>query len=134
MRFEQLMYLTLFIGVFDSILLWNRLVSDARAAAIDGAWSILFIQVFVLAMMVLLIWLVARRRKNWVRWLMLVLFVVGVPFSLPTLFRTLLMNPFVGTMGCLQWAFQIVALYLIFTGDAREWFENGPVGQTNPAN
>jgi hypothetical protein len=60
------------------MLLWNRLL-DARGTGF--LFVVLFIQVFVLAVYGMLIWLVARRRQDWARW-MLVLCVVGVPFPL----------------------------------------------------
>src|SRR6266851_10248280 len=78
-RFEQLMYLSLGIGVIQSLLRWNRLV--AQASAMGGAKFVLFGQIVTFALLVLLIWLIARRRKNWARWLMLVMFVSGLPFS-----------------------------------------------------
>jgi preprotein translocase subunit SecY len=64
-RFEQLWYLSLGIGVIQSMPQWNRLRADARA--VGGAAFVLFIQISVFAMTVFVIWLIARRRKNWAR-------------------------------------------------------------------
>jgi hypothetical protein len=95
---------------------------------------VLFVQTVVFAVGVLFIWLVARRRKNWARWIWLVVFIISFPFALPELSRLLRSGPVVATLVCVQNFAQIVALYLIFTGNARQWFANDPVGQISPAN
>ena len=123
-RFEQLMYLSLGIGAVQSILQWGSLVDSAHAAG-RGIGFILFIQAFVFAMEVLFIWLIARRRKNWARWVWLIIFILGIPFAPPVLGRILRSSgPVVATLMCAQNLAQIVALYLVFTGSAREWFKS----------
>ncbi|MGD0672821.1 MAG: hypothetical protein ABSB13_12130 [Candidatus Binatus sp.] len=131
-RFEQLMYISLGIGVIQSILHWNRSVSNARVAGLGGAGFVLFIQFFVLAIIVLFIWLIARRRKNWARWVWLSLFILGLPFAFPELSRLLRSGLIVATLVCAQNLAQIVALYLIFTGNAREWFARNSAVQPRP--
>ena len=74
-RFEQLMYLSIAIGVVNTALDWDRLV--AMVHGVGGAVFILFIDGFVFGVMILLIWLVARRAKNWARWVQLGLFLSG---------------------------------------------------------
>jgi hypothetical protein len=125
------MYLTLGIGVIQSMLEWNRLV--ANAAAVGGAGVVLFIQVFAFAVMVLLIWLVARRRKNWARWLMLAMFLAGTPSAVRITVQTFQIIPISAILYCVQWALEIVAFWLIFTGNAREWFRPSESIPPNPA-
>jgi chromate transport protein ChrA len=93
---------------------------------------VLFIQFFVLAIIVLFIWLIARRRKNWARWVWLSLFILGLPFAFPELSRLLRSGLIVATLVCAQNLAQIVALYLIFTGNAREWFARNSAVQPRP--
>jgi uncharacterized SAM-binding protein YcdF (DUF218 family) len=74
--------------------------------------------------MVLFIWLVARRHKNWARWLLLILFVLGLPFYFRVLGQMLRLNPTAGSLSVVQVLAQTVAQFLIFTGNARDWFHD----------
>jgi hypothetical protein len=121
--FEQLWYLSLGIGVIQSILQWHVAVALAHAAG-RGIGFILFIQVFVFAMSVWFVWLIARRRKNWARWIWLSICGLGMLGVPPVLSRLLHSNPLVAVLPCVQALAQIVALHLIFTGDARAWFKS----------
>jgi hypothetical protein len=106
------MYLSLGIGAVQSILQWGRLVDSAHAAG-RGFSFILFIQAFVFAMEILFIWLIARRRKNWARWVWLIIFILGIPFALPVLGRIVRSSgPVVTTLMCAQNLAQIVALFI----------------------
>jgi hypothetical protein len=121
-RFELLMYLSLGIGVIVSTLQWSQTV--AMSAPLGGAGFAIFVQAFVLAFMVLFIWLVARRHKNWARWLLLILFVLGLPFYFRVLGQMLRLNPTAGNLSVVQVLAQTVAQFLIFTGNARDWFHD----------
>jgi hypothetical protein len=123
-RFEQLMYASLLIGLFNSALTWNQNV--ARASKIGGAYFVLYIQVFVLAFIVLFIWLVARRRKNWARWVLLVLFVLGMPGTVRVVRHWLSIEPVAGVLNLVQILAQVIALVYVFTGNARDWFKGTP--------
>jgi hypothetical protein len=100
-RFEQLMYLALGAGVVQSMLQWSSLVNTAHAAG-RGIGFVLQIQMFVFAFSVLFIWLIARRRKNWARWVWLVFFILGIPLALPTLGRVLRSGPIAATLMSAQ--------------------------------
>jgi hypothetical protein len=121
--FEQLWYLSLGIGVVQSIMQWQRLVDLAHAVGRGGRY-ILLLQAIGFAVQVFFIWLIARRRKNWARWVWLILFVIGLPFSLPMLNRLLHGSPIGLILASAQILDQAVALYLVFTGNAREWFKS----------
>jgi hypothetical protein len=80
--------------------------------------------IFAAGMLVLvfcLIWLAARRRKGWPRWVLAVL----LALSLPQLAQAFAVRGFglgvvVDTVSALLAAW---GLYLSFTGDARDWFD-----------
>ena len=115
------MYLSIAIGVVNAALYWDRLV--AMAHRVGGAVFILYIDGFVFGFLILIIWLVARRAKNWARWVQLGLFIVGTPsFIREVVERNLRDRPVIGTLGVVQFAVQIATLFLIFTGNARDWF------------
>ena len=109
------MYLSLGIGVLQGALEWSRIGS--HPARVTFALS----ETFNLVVFGLLIWLIARRRKGWVCWLMIAMFILGLPFSIPALWRSL-QRPITGILSCSAWSAQIVALYLVLTGNSREWF------------
>lgn len=116
-RFEQLAYLSLGIGIVVAALQYPSLSGQA------GAGFTLFVQAFVLGFLFLLVWLIARRRKNWARWVLLILFLVGIPAYIPILSDMLLVSSLSGILSIVQLFTQGVALYLIFTGDAASWFK-----------
>jgi hypothetical protein len=123
-RFEQLMYLSLGIGVIQSLLRWNQ--SVAQASAIGGAKFVFFGLIVTFAILVLIIWLIARRRRNWARWVMLVMFILGLPFSVRMLSRMLPAEPLSVALSSVQVLAQAIAFFLIFTGNARDWFKRVP--------
>lgn len=120
-RFELLMYVSLVIGAVNSALQFQALTAQASPAFILG------IQGFVFALFILLIWLIARKRQNWARWTFLVLFVIGLPFSVPQLLATLQTSPVSAGLSVVQIVMQAYALFLIFTGNAKDWFRKTPV-------
>ena len=122
--FEQLWYLSLGIGVILTIVAWYRIVALTHGAAGFGIHLVLLIQAVVVAVAVLFIWLIARRRKNWARWVFLTLAILDVPFALRELRLVLYMHRITATLVCAQNAAQVTALYLVFTGNAREWFRS----------
>jgi len=121
------MYFTVVIEVISTIWQWDQLMAEAphfRGAVAMGT-------VTGILMDVLFIWLVARRRKSWVRWLMLPPVVFGIPYGLLTWSPVIPVSDAVLT--CLFWSAETVALFLIFTGNAREWFRLSEHLPANPA-
>jgi len=118
--FEKLMYLSLGIGAIVSLLQWNYNV--ARADPFGGPALVLFVQMGVVAFMVLFIWLIARRHKNWARWVFLITGISGLPFYIPTLGQLLRDSPVAAILSVAQLLAEAVAFLLVFTGNARAWF------------
>ena len=116
-RFEQLMYLSLGIGIVNSALQYQSISSQV------GVAFTLIIQAIVFGIMVLLIWLIARRRANWARWALLVLFLLGTVASIPILSGLLQTISLAGILSIAQLFIQGMALYLIFTGNVAAWFK-----------
>ena len=114
--FERLMYASIAIGLLET-----ALDPESISAAADTVGVRFFIAVVVggLAISVLLIWLVARKRKGWARLVILVMFVVGLPLSLLAILQK---NPLAGASEIVMGLMQMAALYFCFTGDAKDWF------------
>jgi len=75
----------------------------------------------ILAVMLLILWLIAFKRQNWARWLWIALFVLGTPGYI-AIFKDLLGISLAGAISLTQVALQLVALYFVFTGNAKPWF------------
>ena len=75
-RFEQLMYLSLGIAAFQWPFQWNQSVAKFHDLGV-GATFVLFVFTVAFAIRVLLIWLVARRRKDSARKLLMAMFVIS---------------------------------------------------------
>ncbi len=119
------MYLSLGISQIVLALQWNQRV----ALAYRGVGFVLFAQTFLIAFMVLFIWLIARRHKNWARWLWFVLYIAGFPRWVKNFGQMLLFSPVAGILSFAAVLLQMVALVLIFTGNARAWFEQSDQSQ-----
>jgi hypothetical protein len=123
-RFEKLMYLSLGISLVSFILRWygNDLVLPAGTAFAANGLNLLF--------KVLFIWLSARRRRNYARWVLLLVFVL----STEKYVRDLL--PYWRSHGLdslslgltVQILLELVAFIFIFTGNARDWFKQPKLG------
>ena len=118
--FEWLMYGTLLLSTV--VAPFNDRFHASLAKFGPG---ILVAAAVVLALVILVIWGIARRRKNWLRWTWLVLFVVGLPNSVLTGWPELRSHPVNGGLFFVTLLMQVVPFYLIFTGDAVPWFRKG---------
>ncbi len=126
--FERLMYGSLLIGILNIILDGPRRLASPEVQAAGGAPFLYGVGFITLAVLVLLIWLIARRRKNWARWLFTVLFLIGLWPAYQNFIQLLEGNPPVAYLCVVQLLLQLAALYFVFTGDASSWFEkNKPV-------
>ena len=70
------------------------------------------------------IWLVARKRQNWARWISLfwiLLSILGLPSTVRDM-EGFLLNPVATILFYGAFAISIVSVMLLFRSDAREWF------------
>lgn len=71
-----------------------------------------------------LVWMVSRGR-NWARWTLLVLFVVGWLFLLTDFSRSITETPLAALADALIAAAEVWACYLLFSGAGAAWFARG---------
>ena len=121
--FERLMYLSLGISETSFILRWY-----AHDLALSAALAFSF-HALNLVFSVVCIWLAARRRTNWARWILLLVFIVSTYGYVP------LLVPYLRSHGAdalslglsAKILVQLVAFILIFTGmlaigsNSRSW-------------
>ncbi len=110
------MYFSLGLGLIDVPLEWNRFVADSQGSASAAAFGISLSY----AIVVLLIWQAARKRRNWARWALLTIGVLGIVPELQHFSG----GPLAGFCSLASFLTAAVGLYFVFTGNARGWFES----------
>lgn len=112
--FEALYLLTILISFVQAALGWRQ------ATAIASPALVVTVQVITIVILLTLVLLISRRRQNWARWVLVVLFVIG----LPALARIVMSGQLPGSLWItiVQTVLQLVALAMLFTPPAQEWF------------
>ena len=85
-----------------------------------GITAVLF-QTIVLVILLINILLISRKRSNIAKWVLIVIFFLGLPMYVPLL-SILLSAGFVGVLSLLQLTVQLVGFYFLFTHQSRQWF------------
>ena len=85
-----------------------------------GITAVLF-QTIVLVILLINILLISRKRSNIAKWVLIVMFFLGLPMYVPLL-SILLSAGFVGVLSLLQLTVQLVGFYFLFTHQSRQWF------------
>jgi FtsH-binding integral membrane protein len=112
-----LSYVTLGIGVLRSIMEASRLSQQEQVST----GFVMFIIFGVLAIIWFFIYMIGKG-KNWARITLLVLFILGIPFSVLPLLQSLAANPISGLLGITQIVIQIVVLVFLFQKQSSDWF------------
>jgi hypothetical protein len=86
-------------------------------------WLELPVAVLGLGIFVLIVWAIARRRQNWLRWSMFLIFLLDLPKSIPNNLRMASSDPLNAWLNLLAIVVMCVAYFFIFTGDAVPWFQ-----------
>lgn len=120
--FERLMYVSLCIGLISLSLSGPGQASSAEMEQIGGPIAFVAITVGMLGLFVLLIWLIARRGKDWARYVFMAMFVIGLVPTLQNIARLMDTDSTAAALSIGQTIIQAGALFLIFTGDAPPWF------------
>ena len=119
--FERLMYIDIAASLLIAIL--EHAERSTEEIAQLGMFYLIALPLLV-GLVVLLIWLIVQRRMNWARWALLLLVVAGDL----SLLHDLLAGEFarkafaIALLTAVTFVLEIAAFYLIFTGNARDWF------------
>jgi hypothetical protein len=114
LRFEALLYASLMLDAL-SVAFQDR---TPTAELIEQ--MILIVAAAVILLQVFFVWLAARRRKNWPRWVL----AAALLLSVITAFQVIGENglELYSSIGIVSCALTAAGLYFSFTGDARGWF------------
>jgi hypothetical protein len=114
LRFEVLLYLSLLVDALSAAFFGAGEDSAARA-------SVALFSAIVIAAYVGLVWLAARRQKNWARWTTFGFFVFTVILYIQS-FGELAFSA--GTLvDMLSLALSALGFYFAFTSEAQQWFK-----------
>jgi hypothetical protein len=126
--FERLIFGTLFLGVIQSYLSWDRSIAAAAAIGNNPVVFMATTLIGTFAIMATLTLLVSRRRSKVAMWISVLFFVLGLPLFFKVLSSGILFGS--GFISLLQTTGQLVAFSLLFTRSARLWM-NGEDGASS---
>jgi hypothetical protein len=121
LRFEVLLYLSLLIDSLSAALL-DRTPADMSDAA---EANVNLIAVVLVAFFLFLVWLAARHRKNWARWVLVTALGLSI-LSLLDSFGSGGMT-LATALDVLSTGLTAAGIYFSFTGDAKGWFNSQSV-------
>ncbi len=129
-KFERLYLGALVVGVVNAVLSWSSTqayMANDPALAASGLGSGFLISTIVIGFAIpLLLWyFIAKRGSNIAKWILVVLFGLGL-ISMVLSFSTMMaMNGTIGVIGALlTTALQAGAVYMLFQPDAAEWLKS----------
>ena len=100
----------------------KSIVDFARITSESSVALVLFIMIITFGLFFFFIWKISDGR-NWARIVFLVLFLLGVPLSIPVYLEEVRRNLFLGSLSFIQVILQLVAIYLMFTRNSNLWFK-----------
>src|SRR5687767_9508497 len=118
--FERLAILSILVGIALTVLTWDGDVAAARAQGM-GSGLLPIVQGVSLFLLLLLIFLISRKASVIAKWVLVVLFGVGVAMIAPQLLVALDQG-LIGLLQLSQLAVFAAAIYFLFTAEARDWF------------
>lgn len=132
----QMIIASIALGIVRFALTYEQTKAKVEAANIPGMAPWLFIiltLVFSFGFNLVLLFFLSRG-KNWARILFTILFVIGVPMSLPYLMEAFNVAPVSGVVGAFQLAMQLYGVILLFQPASNAWFKKpqAPIEPTAP--
>ena len=119
--FERLIYAAIAAGLAGLALLWRRAEEQPPA---EVTVVLIVFATAVVAGLVTLTRLAARRRKGWARYILCVLYVLSLPHYLRQTLIAFRAYPLEDMLAWAQVAMLGYACFLTFTGSARAWFRS----------
>ena len=120
-NFERVVLLMIVLGLADAVLNWGRLTAElGRQGVGEGVAGAVY--ALSVAISLLLLWLIARRRSNVARWIYVVLCVASFAVALPAIGALTRLPTSALLIEAAQWLLAILSIFLLFTPDAGAWF------------
>lgn len=116
--YERLAWTALVVSV--AVMVANRATLTKYYSQYPTSYPIMIVCSY--GMQLLWIWLIARRRKNWARWISLVVMVGGIPSAILDYDKLHWSNSAAESGYYVAYVMHLVSISLLFSRDAREWF------------
>lgn len=140
--FDRLYLLSIVVSLIGAAVTWNAtmakamsspaMVQNPEMAPIVTVGSIIGIGISV-AITLLLWWLIAYKANDVVKWVFVVLNVIGIAGAVFSLFAMNTEEAVAVYWKAAAWLFAIPALFFLFRPDANAWFASkGQVDQADP--
>jgi hypothetical protein len=111
----KMLYLVIGIGVIRTT------ITVIRHADVRSPYFLIFTKFLIYAFSLFLIYEVGKR-KNWARWLLVVMFVIIIPLNILPNFDAISHTPVYSLLGVLALGLYIVALVFLFHKNSSDWF------------
>ena len=125
--FEWTWLASILLGIIVAVLTYDEVARNSSPVSIG------IIQFIVLVFVTTLVLLISRRKNNFFRLTLLLIFPAGLYFYIPQLYNFFSMG-IVGILSSAQLTLQCVGLYFLFTSESRQWFHNPPSQSTRDSN
>ena len=118
--YERIAYTCVALGASTLLLTWSQTAYYLNKNPILYPLAI----IFVFAAQIFWIWLVARKRQNWARWVSAGALVVGVPELISQFDERYRLDHIATIAYYSTFLLLALAVAMLFRPDAMEWFQN----------
>jgi hypothetical protein len=125
-RFEALSLLSVALAALSAFLTWGGSIPGSEARAAGGSAAMAAAALGIVISLVL-IFFTSRKRSNVAKWILVVLVVVSVVMAVPRL-GEIAAAGLVRLPDAASIILQAVAIFFLFTAEARAWFAGGGSG------
>ena len=133
-NFERLYLGALAIGLVNILLSWQQgmgLLNNNPDTRSLGQ-GVVYVSIFIGFLVPLLLWYFTARRASVVaKWIVVILFVLGVVSLVINFQRTAVLTDPAGILGLIGFVMQAGAVWMLFRPDAKAWFSDGR-GEVDP--
>ena len=123
-RFERVVLLTILIGFATIAINWDAAFAPVRRLGYGEGffWGVNAVST---AVVLLLLWLIARRASSVAKWIYVVLYAIGLVMAAFALSETLRLPPAILLLQLVQWLLALFSIWLLFRPDSNAWFRRG---------
>lgn len=114
------------IGLISLLPIVDPPMAGEPAAMTALIWGVTLVFTAVELWLVSCVW----QRRNWARWLMVALTLIGIALALPVIGEDWTRSPLVAGLGIVEAVLSALAAVLLLTGPAARWFEAAAKNQS----
>ena len=130
-NFERVVILSLLVGLVATAVNWEHAVQATETIGF-GSGLVIGVQVVSIALTLLLLYFISRRGSSVARWIYVVLVGLAVAFSLANASAVFVLPTVPVLLQLVQWLLSIISIWLLFTADARAWFNRSTAEDVEP--